>query len=323
MSFSELRAFLAVVEHGSFLAASMATGESRTTLRRQVDALEARTGVPLLRRDRKGVLPTDAGARLLETGRVMQREFSELLDTIRQTGRSPAGVVRVLLPVGMHVGAISGALALARATWPRLSFRVAFADESMHQRAPDADMIAWFGDHAPPGAWEAREMITVPQRLIATREYLAAAGTPTTLESLHGHALLVWTPPDDTLGHLITREGRRVPVTPLLATANVDLLHATARSGAGIAWVPDGPVPPSPGEAPLMHVLPDLVGRDVPLYIGVPRTQAALPKVRVFLDHIDALRRAAMAGGFAGQGPGGGGGVGSPQSDMSKRAGAG
>jgi hypothetical protein len=64
-----------------------------------------------------------------------------------------------------------------------------------------------------------------------------------------------------------------------------------------------------------------MIGRDVPLYIGVPRAQAALPKVRVFLDHIDALRRAATGGG--GYGPGGGGGPGSPQSDMSKRAGAG
>ena len=42
MALGELRAFLAVASHGSFLAAAEELGVSRTTLRREVDALDWR-----------------------------------------------------------------------------------------------------------------------------------------------------------------------------------------------------------------------------------------------------------------------------------------
>lgn len=44
MDLEELRAFLDVVQTGSFLAAADSLGVSRTTLRRRVEALEARAG---------------------------------------------------------------------------------------------------------------------------------------------------------------------------------------------------------------------------------------------------------------------------------------
>lgn len=328
MSFSDLRSFLAVAEHGSFLAASLATGESRTTLRRQVDALEARTGVPLLRRDRRGVAPTDAGLRLLETGRVMERDFASLLDAIRETGRAPAGVARVLLPVGLHVGALSAILGLARATWPNLRFRLSFCDDTLQQKLPEADVIAWFGDRPPTGAWESRELMRVRQRLLASPEYLRHHGAPDSVEALLGHQLLVWTPPDDPLGHLVTPSGKRVPVQPFLASANIDLLHAAARMGTGIAWVPDAPVPPPPGEIALVPLLEGTFRREVSLHVAVPRSQAASPKNRVFLDHLDSIRQAALSMPMSQGAPGGPGGSGgptgsSPQSARSKRGGAG
>jgi DNA-binding transcriptional LysR family regulator len=295
VSFSELRAFLLVAEKGSFLAAAIASGESRTTLRRHVDALEARAGVPLLHRDRRGVIPTEAGTRLLASGRIMEREFTDLLTSIRETGRMPAGTVRVLLPVGLPMTGLSAIQALLKASFPQLRFRLTFYDGPLGPTPPEADVVAWFGETPPPGAWEARVVTRARQRLLASPAYLEMHGTPTDVESLCRHDLAVFAAPDDPAGRLVTRTGQRVPKEPLVVTSNVDFLHATARSGAAIAWVPDGDVPPPPGEPPLVPVLEALFGRDVPVSVGVPAALVELPKVRVFLENLTAIRDAGLS----------------------------
>ncbi|MFZ4736580.1 MAG: LysR family transcriptional regulator [Bradymonadia bacterium] len=293
MSFSELRAFLVVAEMGSFLAASVALGESRTTLRRQVDALEARAGVPLLHRDRKGVSPTDAGLRLLASGRVMQRDFEDLLSAIRETGSLPTGGVRVLLPVGLPIRSLTGLLALLNGAFPRLQFRMAFYDGPFGPSPPEADVVVYFGPLAPPGAWERRTVTSTQQRLLASEDYLQRRGTPSTLDDLRTHDLLLWTPPDDPDGRIYLRSNTAVVLPPLVSSGNIDLLHASARMGTGIAWVPDADLPQTPGEAPLVRVLDNVVGREVSVDMAVSRRMADLPKGRVFLEQLDLLRQVA------------------------------
>ncbi|WP_293262739.1 LysR family transcriptional regulator [Nannocystis sp.] len=70
------RAFIAVVETGSFLSAATSLNVARATLRRRVDALEARAGVPLLERSARGVVVTEAGALLATRGRHVLQEAS-------------------------------------------------------------------------------------------------------------------------------------------------------------------------------------------------------------------------------------------------------
>ncbi|MGB5311463.1 MAG: LysR family transcriptional regulator, partial [Polyangiales bacterium] len=48
MNLDELRAFVAVSETGSIVAAARSLNFARATLRRRLDELEARAGVPLL-----------------------------------------------------------------------------------------------------------------------------------------------------------------------------------------------------------------------------------------------------------------------------------
>src|SRR5688572_2734885 len=101
MDLEEFRAFLAVVETGSFLAAATQLNTPRATLRRRVEALEARAGVLLLERSARGVVVTAAGAVLADRGRVVLQEASALVASVREIGREPVGVLRALVPVGL------------------------------------------------------------------------------------------------------------------------------------------------------------------------------------------------------------------------------
>lgn len=65
----EVRAFLAVVDTGSFQAAARRLALAQPTVSQQVQRMEGQLGVALLRRERGGCTPTAAGARLLPHAR--------------------------------------------------------------------------------------------------------------------------------------------------------------------------------------------------------------------------------------------------------------
>lgn len=290
MGFEELRAFLVVVDEGSFLSAAVTLGVSRTTLRRQVDALEASAGVLLLQRNRKGVVLTEAGRQLVTSGRVMQQEFSALLHSIRATGHRPAGVVRILLPVGLPPMAMTALYGLIRANWPEVHVRLRFREAPLQASLSDVDVVAWFGEGAPSGAWITHTLLTARQRLLAGRSYLAARGVPRTIEDLARHDLLTWTAPDEPEPRLVTVGGASIPIQPTLASTNIHLLHECALAGQGIAWAPDANLPIGPDREPLVPVLEELIGRDLVVRVAVPRTLADVPKVRVIIDHLESMR---------------------------------
>ena len=85
----ELRAFLAIVEHGSAKAAADATGLPRSTLRRRIDALEQRLGAPLLWADPRGTRRSPKGRLMVEEAQAMLAAYASLLERARRAGRGP------------------------------------------------------------------------------------------------------------------------------------------------------------------------------------------------------------------------------------------
>ncbi|HVV82749.1 MAG TPA: LysR family transcriptional regulator [Kofleriaceae bacterium] len=292
MSIEELRAFLAVAEHMSFVGAANALGLPRTTLRRQVDALEARCGVPLVERGHAGVVLTEAGRLLAERGPGIDREFSALLRSVRELGSSPAGLIRLLLPVGLPHRSIADIAAMTRAAWPGIRTHLRFSDAPLAATLADVDLLVWFGLDTPVGAWRCHTLVHTPLKLIATTHYLAEHGTPRTLEDLDRHALYVWTGRGGEAA-ITTKQGVRHPVTATMTSTNVDLLYECVYRELGLAWVPDGNIPDPPGVAPHVSVMEDVVGAPYELRIAVPVALASTPRIDAFLSNLEAVRSAA------------------------------
>jgi DNA-binding transcriptional LysR family regulator len=289
MSLEDLQAFLVVAEHGSFLSAAVALGVSRTTLRRQVDCLEATTGVPLLQRDSTGVVLTDAGRRLLGGGREMEQGFTALMRSVRETGKKPEGDVRMLLQNGLPPSAMAALFSMFRTSWPDLRLATRFAEAPLASALSDVDVLVWFGSAAPCAAWESHTVLPVRQRLVASAAYLAKHGMPTSLDDLRSHDVMCWLPSGETNAKLLTTFGGTQNVKPSITSTNIDFLHECARSGLGIAWVPDIGLRSSSG-AELIPVLDRVVGGTTELRIAIPKAMAHIPKLRIFAESLDAMR---------------------------------
>ena len=290
MDLEELRAFLAVADSGSFLTAAKSLRLSRATLRRRIDQLEARAGVLLVDRTRTGVFLTEAGTMLAGRGRLMVQEASALIESVREVGVEPAGVLRILLPVGLPPHLITPLLGFVRARYPRISYRVHFSDDPVGGLIENVDLALHFGDRSPSGPWVSREIARVRVWAIASREYLAQHGTPRTLDDLRNHELLAWECPGDDgkLWPLI--RGGTFPVSPVMVTRHIHMIRQFAIAGLGIALVPDAMVPdPGVAEGALIPVLSEVIGREIGVRIVVPAVLSEIPRIKALIELLKPL----------------------------------
>lgn len=290
MDLQELRAFIAVVEAGSFLGAARALGVSRTTLRRQVGALEARAGVPLLESTRHGVAPTEAGGLLARKGRTMMEEASALLASIRELGHEPSGTLRAVLPVGLPPHVITPLFAAIRRAYPRLHVHCRFSNDPLGEALVDVDIAVHFGEDAPEGAWISHVVMRVRERLIAGREYLDRRGAPRTIDELRRHELFAWQAPGEDARVWRTQKGTAFTVEPSLIATDIHFIRHCCIAGLGIGLVPDAllPDPGLPADA-LVPVLPDLVGQERPVRVSVPAALSEIPRIKVVVAEVRRL----------------------------------
>lgn len=287
MDLEELRAFLAVVDTGSFLAAATSLGLSRTTLRRRVDALEARAGVTLLSRTPRGVVPSTAGELLARRGRLVLQDADQLVDGLRNAGPEPSGTLRLLLPLGMPPHLVAPWLASLRRRYPRLDVHLQFGNGPLGGLLDSVDVAVHWGMPSATRAWACQELLRVKEWLVASRDYLDKAGVPVQVEDLARHDLLVWQALGEDARIWPLRDGRDVTVEPCLIATDIHIVRQCAIHGMGIALLPDGMLP-DPGVAPggLVPVLPDVVGRERVMYVTAPRAYAEVPRIRAVVDNI-------------------------------------
>lgn len=290
MDLEELRAFVAAVETGSIVAAARSLNFARATLRRRLDELEARAGVPLLNRTAQGVTPTEAGRVLAARGRLILLEANALLSSVREVGAEPAGELRMVLPAGMPPQILTPLFAMLREKHPRLSLRVRFSDDPLAGLLDDVDVAVHFGSRSPEGPWVSHEILRMREWLLASSGYLKRNGVPKTPEELAEHDLLAWAPPDADPTTWPTRKGMALHVEPVMISTDIHLLRQCAAAGMGIAFLPDAGLPEGAGPVDrLVPVLPDEVGRERPLRFVVPAALSEIPRIRAVLTEIRAF----------------------------------
>ena len=98
-SLNEITAFVAVAKAGGFREAARSENISASRLSDAVRRLETNLGVRLFHRNTRSVVPTEAGAILLERMAPIMSEFDSALDVINRYRDKPAGKLRLNVPV--------------------------------------------------------------------------------------------------------------------------------------------------------------------------------------------------------------------------------
>lgn len=289
MDLSDLRAFLQVVEHGSFQRASVALRVSRGGLRRQVERLERELEVPLLRRGARGIEPTAAGAEVLTGAATLLREAELVTRRARASKDGLRGVMRFIVPSGLPVEPRARALLALRAANPELDVEVAEAEDPLTRLGDAFDLMLHFGDAPEREGWYSHVVWRTPSVLQATPAYLSEHGNPQTTEALGEHALLQWKPPGAKGRGLPLCAGGSLATSPWVQSTNLALLHELAIGGAGILYAPVFPVVFGRSPVPLTTILGDVVSETVTLRALSPRPSRADPRIRALLENMQRL----------------------------------
>lgn len=93
--FSELNAFIAVVEAGGFSAAARRLGEGQPSISKAVAALEKRLGIALFNRSTRSVTLTDQGQRYYDRAKPLIDEMDDVDNEMTNSTLSVTGLVRI------------------------------------------------------------------------------------------------------------------------------------------------------------------------------------------------------------------------------------
>lgn len=124
-----LRAFVALVEHGSVTAASQALGRAQSTISEALAALERALGAALVRREKgnSAALLTAAGEALLPHARDVLAAVDRTYVAMAETAARARGAVNIVANESVSTYLLSGVLTKLRAQWPNTRFSVSVA----------------------------------------------------------------------------------------------------------------------------------------------------------------------------------------------------
>ncbi|GAB2486280.1 hypothetical protein GCM10027187_62340 [Streptosporangium sandarakinum] len=302
MTFDDLRVFVAVCQAGSLSAVARDLACTQSAVSQHVKRLERTTGVRLLERRARGVVPTPEGLVLQAAAREGIVGLDLALRRLGELARGEAGSVRVTTGATTVRHFMSEAVVDFRARHPgaSLEFRTETATRSCFDALAAGTVdLAWVTIGRPAPGIEQSTVVELPWVLAVRADDPLALRAPVTAADLVGIRHIRLPANSSSRAHLDTALARLgIHPTSDTGVTDWDTAILLASLGVGHAVVPALPGQLSAGapDGPLRFLpLPDLP----PLPVGwaVRRWDALTPLARTFADmvrrHCQATRQAA------------------------------
>lgn len=249
----DLLTLLAVARLGKYTAAAHSLGINHTTVSRRIAALEKSVGDRVLVNAPEGWELTSRGRELLAVAEDIEAALARAQQAV--TGAAElTGMVRVAAPEGFSLTWAAPALTELQRRHPGIQVELVAATQRARQYRSGVDIEIVVG--RPQVARSlSYQLNTYSLGLFATREYLAANGTPRTVGELADHRLVYYI--EHTLGvDVLDSAGARLPEPRGFLRSNSMLVHVrAAEHGAGIGLLPNYLGQASPA---LVRVVPEL-----------------------------------------------------------------
>lgn len=285
ISWRWVRAFLLVAEHGSFTAASNASGQSKANLSQQVTELERALGVQLLHRTTRSLRLTMIGQGYFDRSQLAFRQLDSAAEWAVQSTNKLKGVIRM-----NSVGGLIGEELIAPLVFkfqhdhPDVAIELDFSSLHVDLLSSPYDLVIRMGELAD-STLVARELHRVTTRYVASPDFLQQHGSirePADLRELpliYGsvdHWLLI----REMEQHLVhAKNGFRI--------VSGRAMRQAALAGLGVTRLADVYVQADIARGDLVEVLPQW-SETTPLSLVCPPHRYQLLRVRKLMDELKA-----------------------------------
>ncbi len=290
--FQEMRAFAAVVDAGSFVAAADALDISKAAISRQVADLEARLGVRLLNRTTRRLSLTDEGEVFYARAKELLGSLDEMESEVAARSGHAEGILKVTAPVSFGLLHLAPLWPGFMAKHPRVRLEVMLADRFVDLVEEGMDLAVRIA-RLESSSLVSRRLSSTRLILCASPKYLKKHGRPRHPADLARHAVIAYSllsVGDDW--QFTGPEGLvHVRVQPRMRTNSGDTCRAVALGHEGIVLEPSFMLADDLAAGRLVQVLPDYRSLEMGIYAVYPSRKFVAPKVRVLIDYLaDAFK---------------------------------
>ena len=279
----------AIVDTGSFAAASEVLDMSPSGVSRAVSRFEARLGIRLFERTTRALKLTDEGHRFYSQVLPLMTELEECISDASQGAARVRGRLRVNVNsyVARHVlGPRLGAFLQA---YPELQVEVIIRDDLGDLVAEGFDLALRFGE-PQPSTLVARKLMETRILTVAAPAYIKRHGAPATPEDLKHHQCIHFRDPSTGRPYAWEfhsgRKRKVVEAQGALTLNDADTLYSVCLSGFGIAQVMSFTAAPLLASGRLVNLFPDWTDERFPLYCYYPSRRQLPAKSRAFIDYV-------------------------------------
>jgi DNA-binding transcriptional LysR family regulator len=290
----QLRCFLRVAELGSFTGAADSLGLPKASVSLAVQRLEAEVGVQLLHRTTRRVQLTADGAQFQARAHDLLHEMDDLQGMFRIETSQLKGRLRVDMSSGLARQLVIPQLPDFLARHPGVEIELSGTDRRVDLIREGFDCVLRVGP-LDDNTLVARPLGHLPIINCASPAYLAARGTPTTLDDLAGHALIHYV---GTLGQRSPGfeypDGevyRSLPMGGAVTVNSGDGYTAAALAGLGIIQVPRLGVRQALAAGTLVEILTGVKAEPMPVTLLYAQRRHLPRRVAAFMDWAAAVIR--------------------------------
>jgi DNA-binding transcriptional LysR family regulator len=283
LDLNDVAIFAALAEASTLSAAAKELGVPASTVSRSLSRLEKHLGVSLVRRSTRGITLTDPGREYLHTCRRALRVLKDGGEALESQRAHPRGQLKVVCPITMARDVLAPLMKEFLRRYPGLRVEIEPYSSGWDQE-PREDADVFFKLRAPRDSLRrVRPYPGTARGLFASRDYVAAHGSPASLEDLAAHPCI---------GHgtwKLSRGKGVVGFNPMFCVVTSDPhVHLTlALHGLGVSilplWMAEWPEVRKQVVPILPRWKPDPISVCA-LFSGQSRLT---PKVQVLLDFLE------------------------------------
>jgi len=293
---NEIQIFVAIIERGSFIAASTHLKIPKTTVSRKIEELEGRLGVRLLQRTTRKMSLTEAGQAYYEHCERILAEIDEAERAVGQLAEAPRGNLRVSASFSIGSRFLGRLLPDFLKRYPDVRVNLLLSNITEDLVDGNFDLAIRAGRLAD-SSLASRSLGHFRSRLVASAGYVKERGLPQTPDELAEHRTLALIPRDERTGRYAWSleevcTGRKKPteidsvINPVMVCNDPDPILQATLGSEGIAFVPDLFTAEPLRNGQLVRVLPAWQGLAAPVSVVYPSRRGLSPKVRVFVDFL-------------------------------------
>ena len=273
--------------------AARALGLPKSSVSRALARLEAGVGAALIERSTRHLRLTDAG-------RLLHRHAGRILDDVSEAeaevGRligTPQGTLRVSVGFTFAAGPLAPMLAAFVTRYPQVRVVLTVDNRLADLLTEEIDVSIRIGP-LRDSELIARRLGAISLWACASPAYLAARGTPASLDDLSAHTVIAHAD-RPTPWRVRTPSGavRMTQTDPGVVIPEPAVVKTMLVGDVGIGWLPDFDAREALASGALVRVLPDHEVEAVEVHALYPSHRSLSAKVRVFLDMLVAHMAAA------------------------------